>query len=501
MRPKHARLRFIAGSAVISLFTAAGAAVGLASSASAADGPNLAVGKTVSASSSNSPYTPGNANDGNQATYWESANNAFPQWIQVDLGASVSTDKVVLKLPTVNWAARTETFAVQGSTNGTSYTDIVGSAGHTFDPASNNTVSITFNTVVTRYLRLNITANTGWPAGQLSEFEVYGPSTGDTQPPTAPTNLAYTEPSTGQIKLTWNASTDDMGVTGYDVYANGALRGSVAGNMLTYTDTQPTSATVTYFVRARDAAGNQSPDSATVTRTGSGGTGPGTNLAAGKPITASSHIYSFVETNANDDNVGTYWEAAANSYPDTLTVNLQVKADINSVVVKLNPDGSWGRRTQTIEVLGRPNHSGAFTSIVPATTYTFDPASGNTVTIPVTTTAVDVQLKFTANSGATGGQVAEMQVIGTPAPAPDLTITDMSWSPASPTETDTLSLTATVKNTGTAASDPTDVNFYLAGQKAGSAAVGALAAGASSTVTTSIGTRNAGTYQLSAKVD
>ncbi|MCO5994286.1 discoidin domain-containing protein [Actinoallomurus rhizosphaericola] len=499
MRPKHARLRLLAGGAVVSLITSVAAVLGAASPASAADGPNLAAGKTVSASSYNDVYAPANANDGNQSTYWESANNAFPQWIQVDLGAAVGTDKVVLKLPTANWGARTETFAVQGSTDGTKYTDIVGSAGHTFDPASNNTVTIGFGTVVTRYLRLSISANTGWPAGQLSEFEVYGPATGDTQPPTAPTGLAYTEPSSGQIKLTWNAATDDVGVTGYDVYANGALRGSVAGNVLTYTDTQPATATVTYYVRAKDAAGNQSPNSGTVTRTGSGGTG--TNLAAGKPITASSHIYDFVETNANDDNVGTYWEAAAGSYPDTLTVNLRTKADLSSVVVKLNPDASWGRRTQTIEVLARPNHSGDFTSVVAAKTYTFDPASGNTVTIPVTVTAAEVQLRFTANSGATGGQVAELQVIGTPAPAPDLTIGGMSWTPASPTETDAVSLSATVKNTGTAASDPTDVNFYLAGQKVGTAAVGALAAGASSTVTASAGTRAAGTYQLSGKVD
>ncbi|GAA4604233.1 CARDB domain-containing protein [Actinoallomurus liliacearum] len=499
MRPKHARLRLLAGGAVISLITSVAAVLGVASPASAADGPNLAAGKTVSASSYTDVYPPANANDGNQSTYWESANNAFPQWIQVDLGAAVSTDKVVLKLPTANWSARTETFTVRGSTDGTNFTDIVGSAGHTFDPASGNTVTVGFNAVVTRYLRLDITANTGWPAGQISEFEVYGPATGDQQPPTAPTNLAYTEPSSGQIKLTWNAATDNVGVTGYDVYANGALRGSVAGNVLTYTDTQPATATVTYYVRAKDAAGNQSPNSGTVTRTGSGGTG--TDLAAGKPITASSHIYDFVETNANDGNLGTYWEAAANAYPDTLTVNLRVKADLGSVVVKLNPDASWGRRTQTIEVLGRASHSGSFTSLVAAKAYTFDPTSGNTVTIPVTATAVDVQLKFTANSGATGGQVAELQVIGTPAPAPDLSITDASWTPASPTETDSVSLKATVKNTGTAASDATDVNFYLAGQKAGTAAVGALAAGASTTVTASIGTRAAGTYPLTAKVD
>ena len=33
-------------------------------------------------------YVPANAVDGDAATYWESVNNAFPQWLQVDLGAA-----------------------------------------------------------------------------------------------------------------------------------------------------------------------------------------------------------------------------------------------------------------------------------------------------------------------------------------------------------------------------------------------------------------------------
>src|SRR5206468_3210366 len=147
-----------------------------------------------------------------------SANNAFPQWIQVDLGASVDTNKVVLKLPVANWGTRTQTLSVQGSTNGTTYSDLAGSAGRVFDPANNNTVTLTYDTKLTRYVRVLITANTGWPAGQLSELEVYGPATGDQTPPTAPSNLAYTEPGGGQIKLTWNASSDAVGVTGYDIY-------------------------------------------------------------------------------------------------------------------------------------------------------------------------------------------------------------------------------------------------------------------------------------------
>lgn len=78
----------------------------------------------------------------------------------------------------------------------------------------------------------------------------------------------------GQVKLVWNASTDNTGVTGYDVYANNTLRGSVGGSVTTYTDTQPASATVTYVVRAKDAAGNQSTASNSVTRNGSGTADP-----------------------------------------------------------------------------------------------------------------------------------------------------------------------------------------------------------------------------------
>jgi len=78
-------------------------------------GPNLAAGKSASASGVTQTYTASNVTDGNQGTYWESANNAFPQWVQVDLGSSVATNQGVLKLPTDNWGARTQTLAVQGS--------------------------------------------------------------------------------------------------------------------------------------------------------------------------------------------------------------------------------------------------------------------------------------------------------------------------------------------------------------------------------------------------
>jgi hypothetical protein len=371
--------------------------------AHAAADTNLAAGKAATASSFADVYRAANVTDGNQATYWESANNAFPQWIQVDLGAAASVTRVVLKLP-AGWPGRTQTLSVQGSTNGSSFTTIAAPATHTISPAA----TITFAATTTRYVRVQITANSGWPAGQLSELEVWG--------------------------------------------------------------------------SAPDNPGN-----------------PGTNLALGKTLTESGHTHTYVAGNANDDNVATYWEGGA--YPATLTAPLGANAELTSIVLRLNPDSAWGRRTQTLQVLGREQSAGSFTTLVAQATYTFDPATGNTVTIPVTGRAADVRLQFTANSGAPSGQVAEFQIFGTPAPNPDLVVTGLTWTPASPTATTAITLSATVRNAGTAASTATSVNLYAGTTKAGSAGVGALAAGASTTVSANIGTRKAGTYQVSAKVD
>ncbi|MGW0415062.1 discoidin domain-containing protein [Streptomyces collinus] len=557
---------------------------------SAASTPNLAQGKPFTESGHADVYGAANAGDGNRDTYWESRNNAFPQWLQVDLGSSVKVNQVTLRLPG-GWPGRSQTLKIQGSTDNQSFTDLTASKAYTFDTSDDQSSTISFDTTTTRYVRALFTANTGWPAGQASELEVYGPAAGDTQAPTAPSNLSYTEPATGQIKLDWSAATDDTAVTGYDVYAGGQLRASVAGNVLTYTDTQPAGSDITYYVRARDAAGNVSANSNSVTRKGSGGdtqaptapgnlawtqsgsdvkltwqassdnvkvtgydiyangqivksvagdvttytdtppasatvtyyvkatdaagnvstasnsvtrtgsSGAGSNLAEGKPIEASSYVYTYVAANANDGRTSTYWESAGGAYPATLTTRLGADADLSQVVVRLSPDAAWSTRTQNIQVLGRDQDATAFTSLAAAKDYTFDPSTGNTVTIPVSGSAADVQLRLTANSGAPGGQVAEFQVIGTPAANPDLKVTALTNSPAAPVESDAISLSATVTNSGSKAAKATDLNFTLGGTKAATADVPALAAGESKTVTASIGTRDAGSYPVGAEVD
>jgi len=135
---------------------------------------DLAHGKTVTASSHTQDYTESRAVDGDANSYWESANNAFPQRITVDLCAAAEVGRVVLKLPPSSaWATRTQTLSVLGSADGTNFSTLSGSHGYAFDPASGNTATITFPAATDRYLRLEFTANTGWPAAQLSEFEAY----------------------------------------------------------------------------------------------------------------------------------------------------------------------------------------------------------------------------------------------------------------------------------------------------------------------------------------
>ncbi|MFF4750067.1 discoidin domain-containing protein [Streptomyces sp. NPDC002514] len=552
---------------------------------------DLARGKRLTASSSATGHAASGAADADRNSYWQSGKADSAPWLQTDLGAAVPVNRLVLKLP-AGFDAQRQTLKVQGSTDGKHRTDLVDSAEYRFSPDKGNEATISFDTTTTRYLRLTLTGESKRTGGRLAEFEVYGPATGDVTAPSAPRSLKLSQPETGKVSLAWKPARDNKKVTGYDVYLGNTLRTTVAGNVTSYTDLQPRDTTLAYHVTARDAAGNQSAASNTVTRKAAKGdtqaptqpagltsvtaksgavelswqksadnkkvtgydvyannklrrsvagdvtsvtdrqpagatvtyqvrakdaagntsplsaksvsTGDGiqaSNLAVGKPVAESGHVYTFVGTNAVDNNVGTYWEGASGVWPSTLTVKLGANADISQVVLKLNPDPVWGARTQNIQILGREQSATAYTNLVSAANYAFNPSTGNTVTIPVTARTADVQVRINSNTGAPGGQIGELQVIGDPAPNPDLTVTSLTASPAAPVETDAVSLTARVANSGSAASPATNVNFYLGTTKVGTANVGALAAGAATDVTASIGTRDAGSYQLTAKVD
>ncbi|HEY9529536.1 MAG TPA: metallophosphoesterase [Anaerolineales bacterium] len=80
----------------------------------------------------------------------------------------------------------------------------------------------------------------------------------DTTPPTRPTNLVASANDSNLVHLTWNASTDNVGVTGYDIYRDGSLLTTVPPVTSYYDGTVSPDTTYSYRIRARDASGRVS---------------------------------------------------------------------------------------------------------------------------------------------------------------------------------------------------------------------------------------------------
>jgi hypothetical protein len=157
----------------------------------------------------------------------------------------------------------------------------------------------TWTTSPSAYSRLSLTFTTG--ASQTSARVYvhgwYGQGTyhaddisldepggggGDTQAPSAPGSLRSTGKSSSSVSLAWNASTDNVGVTAYDVHSGSQQVVSVSGTSATVSGLAP-STSYTFTVRARDAAGNGSAASNAVTVTTDPGGGGGTGFKQAAP--------------------------------------------------------------------------------------------------------------------------------------------------------------------------------------------------------------------------
>ncbi len=126
-------------------------------------------------------------------------------------------------------------------------------------------------------------------------------NTGDVSAPTVPANLSATVVSSSQINLSWTASADDVGVSGYRVYRDGSLVGTAMG--VNYSDTGLSAATTyDYSVSAYDAAGNASAQTDAISVNTGDTTAP--SVPVGVSATAISSTRIDLSWTASTDDVG-----------------------------------------------------------------------------------------------------------------------------------------------------------------------------------------------------
>ncbi|REK75539.1 discoidin domain-containing protein [Paenibacillus paeoniae] len=189
--------------------------------------------------------------DGSLSTRWSTNKAMAPgDHFIVDMKSTETFNGVQIETNRNNDYARG--YEVYVSNDGTTWGSAVASG------TGSTKIIVEFDPQTARYIKVVQTdsASNWW---SVSEFNVYAEDK-DIEAPTAPTNITATAVSTNQINLSWNASTDNVGVTGYEIYRNGAKVATVT--TATYTDIGLSPATAyVYTVKALDAAGNASANS------------------------------------------------------------------------------------------------------------------------------------------------------------------------------------------------------------------------------------------------
>ncbi len=324
---------------------------------------------------------------------------------QINLSWTASTDNVGVTQYLVERCQGTgcNSFAQIGTTAGTTYND----------------TGLTANTSYSYRVRATDAA------GNLSPYSNVASATTqnlDTQPPTAPSNLAATAASSSQINLSWTASTDNVGVTGYLVERcqgagcnSFAQIGTTAGT--TYNDTGLTANTsYSYRVRATDAAGNLSPYSNVASATTQNPDTQPPTAPSNLTATAVSSSQINLSWTASTDNVGVTeylvercQGAGCNNFAQIGTTTGTTYNDTG-----LTANTSYSYRVRATDAAGNLS---PYSNVSSATTQTQD-TQPPTAPTNLTATAISgsqINLSWTAstdNVGVTGYLIERCQGVG-----------------------------------------------------------------------------------------
>ncbi|WP_426278226.1 reprolysin-like metallopeptidase [Chryseobacterium sp. S-02] len=234
-----------------------------------------------------------------------------------------------------------------------------------------------------------------------------GSGSSDTVAPTAPT-LAASGTTSTSTNLSWSGATDNVAVTGYDVYQGSLLIGSTASTSYTVTSLSP-STTYSFTVKAKDAAGNVSVSSNTVSVTTLAGTSV-SYCTASATNTADERIGNVSFGTINNTSTG------AAGYEDFTSVSTNVTRG-NVYTISVTPTWTSTKYSEAYAVYIDYNGDGDFAdsgelawSKAGSTT---SPATGS-ITIPATatlgTTRMRVMMKYSSAPTSSCGSYTYGQV-------------------------------------------------------------------------------------------
>lgn len=306
----------------------------------------------------------------------------------------------------LSWSGATDNVAVTdydvykgatllGSTASTSYavTGLVASTAYTFsvrakDAAGN--ISVSSNVV-------NVTTSA---------------VAGDTTAPSTPTSLTASGTTQTTTSLSWTASTDNVGVTGYDIYSGASLLGNVAGTSANITGLVASTA-YTFSVRAKDAAGNTSSSSNVVAVTTLSNTL--TYCTSQGNSTADERIGKVVFGSINNTSTGTA------GYENFTTLSTSVNKS-SAYTITITPTWTSTVYSEGYAVFIDYNQDGDFAdageTVWTKTASTTTPVSGS-ITIPATalsgSTRMRVSMKYngvpTSCEALSYGQVEDYTIV------------------------------------------------------------------------------------------
>ena len=258
-----------------------------------ADDVLLSFARPATASSeSNARHVASKATDLDRRTTWRSE-GGDRQWISIDLGSMSTINRVVLR-----WGFLcAKSYTVQTSPEGVYWRDV-----YRTDQGDGGDDDIEL-TGFGRWVRVSL-ARPCFRDYELREFEVHGtPGVVDTTPPSAPGTLSVKASTATSVNLRWGPASDNVAVASYEIYQSGQFVKSVDALSTNVTRLNP-STTYSFYVNAKDAAGNLSQAGNTVTVTT-----PAAVVDVEPPSVPSNAVVAKVSANA----VSLVWDASTDN--------------------------------------------------------------------------------------------------------------------------------------------------------------------------------------------